>query len=46
MKAALGVLAILVTPVAAGPCLGDGLAPQIMTPNGAVIDQFGGAKLK
>ncbi len=35
-------LAIIAKPAAAGPCLVDGLAPQILTPNGATIDQFGG----
>jgi len=41
MKAAL-VVAALMTPAAAGPCLVDGLAPQVITPSGSVIDQYGG----
>lgn len=44
MKSALAVavVAALATPAVAGPCLVDGLAPQIMTPSGSVIDQYGG----
>lgn len=36
------VVALAVSPAAAGPCLVDGIAPMILTPAGATIDQFGG----
>jgi len=36
------LVAVAASPAAAGPCLVDGLAPQIMTPTGSTIDQHGG----
>jgi len=36
------LVAVAAGPAAAGPCLVDGLAPQIMTPTGSTIDQHGG----